>query len=125
MNQSHRIAAPFVVLAVKVAADGESVRLVGKDRAIELMLTGDCCSRSYFPEASLTDLRELKGEKLAMLEEVESARPDGVQPDEECGEDVRWHALKITTNKSSRTIDWRNDSNGYYDGWLTISEVTP
>ena len=33
--------------------------------------------------------------------------------------------ILITTDKGHITVDWRNDSNGYYDGTIRASLVTP
>jgi len=33
---------------------------------------------------------------------------------------VAYYGLKITTEKGRAMIDYRNDSNGYYGGWLGL-----
>lgn len=88
------------------------------DDVLRLQLFGECCSESYFEANSVEDLKALVGETIVKIEKVESAIP------EKGGGDIdsltRYSALKITTNKQSITVDWRNESNGYYSGWCTL-----
>jgi len=78
---------------------------------LEFWLDGDCCSNSVFEERSFADLCLLVGETLISVEEVESEMEDE-------GPEVQWSALLVRTNWSSITVDWRNESNGYYSGWF-------
>lgn len=74
---------------------------------------GDCCSRSYFTEED--QFKELEGAIIHDVEERHGKSHDGLNdaPDADC---TRWHFLVFTTNRGHVTIDWRNESNGYYDG---------
>ena len=81
---------------------------------LSFCLEGDCCSHSYFDPPVY--LNHLVGQQLVQFEEVGSDK-EYVRTDDEC---TIWHCLKITTNKESFTLDWRNDSNGYYDGNLNV-----
>jgi len=38
-------------------------------------------------------------------------------------DEVQYYGLKITTDKGRCTLDYRNDSNGYYGGWANICQV--
>lgn len=102
---------------VKVGKYGSAVTLLlesGKE--VQLNLQGDCCSGSYFEDNSCDEMEGLVGEELRSIERA-SARIE----DKEVEYTVsKYHALKITTDKSSLTVDWRNDSNGYYDGWCEV-----
>jgi len=88
---------------------------------IVLKLEADCCSESYFTPESMELLRSLEGETITSLERVASERPGGGIGGRQ--ESTCWHALLVRTNKRSFTVDWRNDSNGYYDGSLTITTI--
>ena len=33
-------------------------------------------------------------------------------------DEVQYYGLKITTERGRAMIDYRNDSNGYYGGWI-------
>lgn len=91
-------------------------------RAIALSLEAGCCSKSHFTDAS--QFAELVGTEILDAEEREggvNSYYDGkplTDPDEYADEVQKWHFLIFTTNKGHVTIDWRNDSNGYYDGSL-------
>lgn len=84
-------------------------------RTLALELQADCCSRSYF--ADLKQFEELVGSTILDAEEREG--PDT----ENDGDVMRWHFLVLKTDKGHVTIDWRNESNGYYDGELEWSIV--
>lgn len=75
-------------------------------RVLTLTLEGDCCSSSTYTDASQFD--ELIGSTIQSIEERAG--------ETENNGELQWHFLVFTTNKGHVTIDWRNDSNGYYDG---------
>lgn len=90
---------------------------------LALSLDGDCCSRSYFTnEAQFADLIGATATKIEERNEF----PEGFQEyDLENTDSLSWHFLVFTTDKGHFTIDWRNDSNGYYDGSLSAEYVGP
>jgi hypothetical protein len=81
---------------------------------LTLKLDGDCCSYSVFHEPEQFD--ELIGATIQGIEERDSEREG--QGDEN-SEETTWHMLCFITNRGHVTIDWRNESNGYYDGYVT------
>lgn len=85
-------------------------------KLVHLAIDGDCCSSSYFEENSVKDAYGLVGQTLVNIEHVSSALND---KDEEsvC---TKYHAIKITTDKEVVVLDWRNESNGYYDGTCEV-----
>jgi hypothetical protein len=76
-------------------------------------LTGDCCSRSHFTDPKQFD--ELVGATIQAVE-----HRDGPVTGEEDREVQKWHFLVFVTDRGHVTLDWRNDSNGYYDGDVTV-----
>lgn len=107
-----------------VIATTESLRLVSTDgHEVRVELKGDCCSRSFFDNYSLIDARGLMGERLVDIEDVDRA-VDRTAPESDPYKDgcdvIEYHALIIRTDKQSITVDWRNDSNGYYSGTAHI-----
>lgn len=89
------------------------IRLISPEGdMIDLILEAECCSRSFFEVRSVSDLESLVGQTLLHLEPVESSY---ISSDE-----IRCHALLVFTDQRSITVDWRNESNGYYDGSLLI-----
>jgi hypothetical protein len=104
------------VKVVGASADGDAAELVLDDgRRIVMYLGADCCSNSYFAEPKQFD--ELVGRTLASIE-----MRDGVgvlDPSDNEGDVISPHFLVITTDQGHVTIDWRNSSNGFYDGWVS------
>lgn len=98
-------------------------------RGLRLALDGDCCSSSYYSD--MAQFNELVGSTIRGVEERDGESRDGLDEDakkleKEKGEyrdEVSWHFLVFTTDKGHVTIDWRNDSNGYYDGSVRPSIV--
>lgn len=80
---------------------------------LRLELTGDCCSHSFYTDPK--QFLELMGSTITHIEEREN------KTDETDDEVQRWKFLVFTTDRGHVTIDWRNDSNGYYDGEITAT----
>ena len=113
----------FVVKSVVYDNKREDVTITSEDgREVVLELEGDCCSVSYFEENSITDLKSIVGETLVDIVSVESGKENTVESyeDDSFSEEIAYHALKISTNKQELVVDWRNKSNGWYDGWCNI-----
>lgn len=92
---------------VITAADG---------RVLVLDLDGDCCSASYFEGRALEDAQSIEGQVLRRVEHVCSA----LEPRADVSESVLYKAVQLTTDRQAVTLDWRNESNGYYSGWCTV-----
>ena len=95
--------------------DDENVILWFADvpKGLHLNLEGDCCSHSYF--ADRTHFTDLIG---TTINDVEHRSNGSI--DEEYFDVTSLHCLVFITDKGHFTIDWRNDSNGYYDGWVNF-----
>lgn len=116
----------FVVFHVSVSpvpgsqGRSESMVLVSLDgRRIELSLSAECCSSSYFEVNSVADVKGLVGHVIMGIEHVGS----GPAHSWDDGHDnkTEYHAIKITTDRCEIVVDWRNESNGYYDGECEIA----
>ncbi len=83
----------------------------------EILAIGDCCSTSWFE--SCDDAEALKDAYLQDFEDVYMGSKEGSTEDIV----IRVNTLKFTTNKGRVTIDFRNQSNGYYSGWAEISKI--
>jgi hypothetical protein len=77
---------------------------------------GDCCSTSYIHEIS--DRHVLNGHKVINIvqHEADEFRDVGT------AESLQVYNYDIVTNKGTCTIDFRNESNGYYGGSLEFRE---
>lgn len=98
--------------------NAENVLLTLEDgRTALIWVDGDCCSHSYYTDTK--QFEELVGTTITDIEERNGK-------EEEIDYDViRWHFLVFVTDKGHVTIDWRNDSNGYYDGTANLSISAP
>jgi len=112
-----------VIESVGFSDDKTRMKIAFKDGIEGLFwLAGDCCSASYFTEDCIKDAQDLVGGELLCCEEVES---NDLHPERkylgEVGYDyVKWHFVHLITDKTQVTLDWRNDSNGYYDGMIYV-----
>lgn len=109
-----------------VEASGSTAKLkLDNGKTVVMELEGDCCSSSYFSPEGIEDLKSLAGQTISNIEDAEesSASHGPYSSELEYGDSVSWHFLKFTTDKGHTTVDWRNDSNGYYDGWINASIV--
>lgn len=103
------------VVAVKASDDGARIDFTDGS-AVQLELYGDCCSLSFFTDTKQFD--EIVGAKLLAVEQR-----DGEGFDDPKVEHVSPHFLVFTTDRGHVTIDWRNESNGYYDGWIEVKPL--
>jgi len=84
----------------------------------EVSLEGDCCSYSYFTDPK--SFEELVGDVLLDIEDRQEKPPGNYPSESDDGNtSILWSFLHIKTNKSHYVFDWRNDSNGYYSGYIT------
>lgn len=75
---------------------------------------GDCCSHSWIEETS--GLEGITGETLL---EIDHAHPSSLTPkDDEWGSAWQDFTTSFRTDRSVFTVECRNESNGYYSGWL-------
>lgn len=123
-------AEPFVIAEVKLIFDpkqegrrtdntDERLEFVSVDgRSVKLDLSGDCCSGSYFEETCISEAKELVGQTITRIQHVESELPEREEPH---GNVTKYHAVKISTLSGELVLDWRNESNGYYDGSCEVA----
>lgn len=106
---------PFKVENVVFKQNDSKMMFVDADgRELVFELEGDCCSHSYFDNDCKLDVGDILGHTIKKIET-------------NCvGDGERDHTVTliymtvITTDKGHFTLSWRNDSNGYYSGWLKI-----
>jgi hypothetical protein len=78
---------------------------------------GGCCSRSWFE--SINNIEALLWETIIGLEYKGPVK--GIPTDE--GDIIRVHGYTLKTEKGHCDIEFRNESNGYYDGWCEYRSV--
>lgn len=98
--------------------------------AWEFTLDADCCSHSAFTVEGLAALKELTGSTILEVEDRDGGVTGEANETHEASKgDVpawahnynddycqSWHFLVFKTDRGHVTVDWRNESNGYYDG---------
>ncbi len=96
---------------LQIDTDKEQLRFVA---------VGGCCSNSWFEH--ITGVKNVIGgvitEDTELHPEEESSRQLKNEYEEEITE--LSYISKIVTDKGSLEIEFRNSSNGYYSGWLTL-----
>lgn len=100
----------------------------GSDRSYGV--EGDCCSHSWIEHLEMPS--DFKGAKILSVEDgggvawdnhecVQSERDDDYRVTKEgCGHDsLSVYNTLFKTDKGTIVLEYRNDSNGYYGGYLT------
>ena len=102
-----------VITNVWLAKDKRAIKFdIENEDSIIARADGDCCSVSWIEEIDLPSM--LIG-KVISVEDINM--PDLGQPNEY--DLIQYYGCKITTDKGSCIIDYRNESNGYYGGNLS------
>ncbi len=93
----------------------------GTDRSFGV--EGDCCSSSWIEH--LTQPNDIAGAVITSVEDGGGTAWDGHKCDEptnengKCGHDsLEVYNTAFMTNKGNIILEYRNDSNGYYGGYL-------
>ena len=96
----------------------ETLRFNLPGEAIAFKAEGMCCSSSYIE--SLDNPEIFKDATFLSVESVEGETKEVKSEDEDnWGQDVhKWTFYKFKTDKGMCTLSFRNESNGYYDGYL-------
>ena len=81
---------------------------------------GDCCSESWF--ADIIGTSALIGGTVSEVVELEMPKP---VDDRTRQEEDEAYGFRISTEKGSATIAFRNSSNGYYGGSLNVVGGAP
>lgn len=91
--------------------ENEITFVLDDDTKVSYRAVGDCCSSSY-----IEDLDNRDAFTNAIFVDVEEV--DGETKDVSDWEVYKWTFYKFKTNKGMCTLSFRNESNGYYNGWL-------
>lgn len=106
------------VTDMKVSKNRQCVMLnLDDDENLYLTAVGDCCSESWFEH--IQDKSEIIGMKILKIEQVNLGR---VTPTKQESDEL--YCIKFTTNNKWEDLwmlEFRNSSNGYYGGSVTLS----
>lgn len=116
-----------VVWRVRKTPDGDRllVDLVG-GTTLRYEAEGDCCSQSWVEHIEAPpDLGQ--GALVTGVDESSGAEPYGSHHcDRDCEHDVlEVYNTTIHTTRGDIVVEYRNDSNGYYGGWLRFVAEEP
>ncbi len=102
------------ITAVYIAKDGGALRfdIEGIDTPLIVRADGDCCSHTWVE--TIDGPEQLIGSPVVSVEDV-PMRGD----EDRDGDVIAFYGCKITTGIGYATIDYRNESNGYYGGNLS------
>lgn len=102
--------------AIYLAEDQKAVKFeINGEEPIVARADGDCCSRTWIENVENPEV--LVGSPILTVENLDMPQ---TPRDEGDYDDVTvCYGLKITTAKGTCTLDYRNESNGYYGGDLS------
>lgn len=82
---------------------------------------GDCCSHSWIELVEIPT--GIRGAKITALEDSDTVRE--ATPEELAKADcLSVYQTMIRTTKGDISLEFRNDSNGYYGGYLVLGSLT-
>jgi hypothetical protein len=110
------------ILELKVSADESSLIFITDAGSVWYETEGDCCSTSWF--ADVTGVQALIGGVVVSSEEV-SMDSYNVNDGRGRSEEDQAYGYKLTTDKGYVDIVFRNSSNGYYGGWMSLRTGEP
>ncbi len=101
-----------IITDIQLSDDSQAIKFITNQGDIIADCDADCCSYTW--------IESIYNKNAALNSEVLEAdnidMPD--LGDMEGKEVVAYYGFKIKTIKGECVIDFRNDSNGYYGGWL-------
>lgn len=103
------------ITGMKISEDKQSLLFETDIGRFKSWVYGDCCSHSWIEHVELP----VNGFPAKVLSVRYVDMPDLGNGDAECR---RYYGFKIVTDKGDILIDYRNDSNGYYGGYIEFPE---
>lgn len=100
---------------LKIKWTSEEVTFMCKSGVYVFKAEGDCCSTSWIE--AFDDSKDLTGVILAVktleLPQIQTEEPDS----------LKVYGYGIITQVGEYTLEFRNESNGYYGGWLELTSI--
>jgi hypothetical protein len=106
------------IVKVQIAKDKMALRFV-LDTGEEVIARcdADCCSRTWVEHMEIPSLPA----EVRAYETIDMPQPK--QADEEYGDVVVAYGALLVTSTGHLKIEYRNESNGYYGGWIVWDEA--
>lgn len=104
---------------VVVQEEGQRLTFLTDKGRVSWVCKADCCSYTWMETV------EVEPGLVLEVEEVEGTDEplEGREPSKGDYDYVRYHAVKVKTTGGHGLIDFRNDSNGHYDGSMKVDFV--
>jgi hypothetical protein len=103
-----------ILTGLQIAEDKKTIKFRTTEGDIVAKTDGDCCSNSWIENVEVGILGfpalVIEVEDINMPEQIESENDDYAV--------TTFYGFKITTDKGTIFLDYRNESNGYYGGSL-------
>lgn len=108
------------VVGIDIAGEESALRFRCQDRSVVIWAVyGDCCSESWWADAF--ELNSLRNSCVVSAEVLEMPElPDDDTRTRQEYDEV--YGFKIKTWKGETKLAFRNSSNGYYGGEMTLAE---
>ncbi len=105
-----------VITAVWLADDKKAIKFdVDDSEPVIARADGDCCSSSWIENVEAPEV--LVGSSVVSVESLDLSGAN--ERNDEYGDLVQHYGLRIRTALGACTLDYRNESNGYYGGSLS------
>lgn len=105
------------ILSVSISHDEHILAFTTNQGVIAYEAEGDCCSESWF--ADITGVNALIGATVQSVDEVDLENYD-VEDGRSRQEYDQVYGFKLITDKGYADIVFRNSSNGYYGGQISL-----
>lgn len=98
---------------IELFNDQRGVEFVTDTGTVTAFCVGECCSQTWVENINMA----ARGLPAKVIDVENIPMPNlGAIPNRDV---VIYYGLQITTDRGHIVIDYRNDSNGYYGGYLT------
>lgn len=104
-----------VLEGVKLSEDKMAICFITNEGEIIGRCDADCCSHTWIESLDST-LRRLPA-LISSCDDIEL----NAGKDDESGT-IAFYGMRLITDQGELTIDYRNESNGYYGGWMTFPD---
>lgn len=108
-----------MIKKIEVGNNNTSLTIITDDGQVTFKCEADCCSDSWIEHFESPTQPEyfVSFERIGITRPPEISETKIRNPKEmDC---VQYYFYKLTTEKGTYMIEMRNNSNGYYGGWLS------
>ena len=109
---------------IELSADKETLSVVADGERYLYRVCGECCSSSWIEHLEGAD--SVIGGTVTQVEELDMNANDEKEHCELCknSDVLSVYQTLIKTEKGTATLEYRNDSNGYYGGYIQGGKVS-